>query len=363
MDERFLAQVRSLAAAGRAQDLAFDAVVARVAVDRFCSLEQPSATDIERFSALALSALDKADAASAARIAEKLAPNPHAPEKVLSKLIRRGETAAVAILHMAPHLSADLLLSRAEIGSGAEAAAIAARTDLDRSVVAALARRPESEALRALATNPAITIERGALTALIQRGRFDLMLGQALLARADFDAGALPLFLAADAQTRRQLILEARRAEFAAPAPTTSPLEAARHAMIAAAEAVNRAAFAAAVAMKLRTGRAAVERMIDDPGGEPAALLLAATGAGAGVVGDALAMLRPDLPTGAQTGVRLAIETGSATAYRIVAAVVHGRTSGSATASEYASRAADEFDAPRTRFRAPGETSRRFSRG
>ncbi len=363
MDELFLARVRGLAAAGRAQDLAFDAVVARVAVDRFCSLAQPSATDIERFSALALGALDKADAASAARIAERLAPNPHAPEKILAKLTRRGEAAAVAVLSMAQHLSTDLLLARAETGSGAEAAAISARIDLDRSVVAALARRPESEALRVLATNPAVAIERGALTALIQRGRFDLALGRALLARADLGAGALPLFLAADTKTRRQLILEARRAELATPAPTISPLEAARHAMIAAANAANRAAFAAAIAVKLRTGRAAIERMIDDPGGEPAALLLAATGAGAGVVGDALAMLRPDLPTGAQSGAHLAIETGSATAYRIVAAIVHGRTSRSASASEHAPRTAETFDAPRTGFRASGDASRRFSRG
>ena len=325
MDDHFLTQVEEITARGRAQDLDFDGVVARVTVDQFCSLARPTQIEIDRFAAVILEALPRADAISALRIAEKLVDNANTPEIVLAGLVERDCAAAAVVFRRAARVSTALLLRRAEIGNCIEAVAIAGRHDLDRPVVAAIARRTEAEALRALAANGAAHIDSGALPGLVQRGRSDAALARALLRRPELGLGALPLFLWADSGTRRRLLVETQRAELALTGLTPSLLDSARLKAMSAARAGNRAAFATAIALTLKAGRAAVDRMIDDDGGEPLALILAATGADTASAADALAMLRPDLVV--SDNMRLALAMNAAAAGRIIAAATTGRAS------------------------------------
>jgi uncharacterized protein (DUF2336 family) len=336
MDDRFLTQVEELAALGRAQELEFDGVVARVAVDQFTTLLRPTQVDVDRLTAVLLDAMPRIDPDFALRIAEKLATNALIPEVVLSGLVERGAAAAACIFKNAPRLSTALLLRRAERGDCVEATAIAMRPDLDKPVVAVLARRTEPEPLRALAVNDAAHIEPGALPGMVQRGRFDAQLARALLRRPELGLRALPLFLWADPETRRNLIAATQRAELQNAVHASSPLEATRQNAISAARAANRAGFATAIALALRTGRATIERMIDDEGGEPLALIFAATGAPAAISADALAMLHPARFSTISHDVHLALETSAAASARIVVAAANGRVAHVRSAEEYA---------------------------
>lgn len=324
MDESFLAEVRKLAASGAGLDLQFGGVAARVATDRFCSLARPTHEEIGRFAAFMREAVVDADGAAAARMAEALLAHPACPESVLDLLIRRGRPAAALILSRAPHLSSTLLLERAERGDRAEAAAIASRPDLDSRIVASLARRTDPEPLRALAANQTVRIDHGAMLALVQRGRFDEALGRALLAREDMGFAALPLFLLADGPTRRALLVEAQ--SVALEHATVSPLQEARATAMAAAMAGNRPAFATAIALRLKTGRTLVDRLIDDSGGEPLALLFAALGANPALALDAIAMLHPARAP-ARPNIVLALESSAPAAWLTTCAIAHGQRS------------------------------------
>ena len=293
MDDLFLKRVAALAAAGHARELDFDGVVARVAVDRFNAIEAPDAAAIERFSALACDALIKTDAGAATRIAALLAPNPSAPESVLAAVIAKGEAAAETVMRLAPRLSPALLLSRAGVADAIEAEAIARRPDISGAVVAELARRQEAEVLRALVANSQAHIDRSALLVLAQRGRRDAALARALLARGDLGAQALPLFLFADAPTRRRLMVEAERQSIGAPGAQTPPL--ARASALGAAHAGDGRGFAAIIARGFHVGRAEIDRMVDDDGCEALAILFPALGMQPQAGLHALLSLRPDL--------------------------------------------------------------------
>lgn len=330
MDDDFLTKVDALAAAGHAQELDFDIVVARVAADRLATIDDASAERIERYAALIENALGKMNDADATRIAVALSANARTPERLLARAIARGGEPAAAVLTQAPRLSEALLLHRAEFGDAIEATAIAGRADLAPRVVDALARRQESETLHALAANPAIALDRGALVALTQRARFDDQLGKALLARGLTTSQATPLFIVADAAQRRQTMLEIQRDSLAGRGAGASPLESVRETALAEATRGDAKAFSATVARALRASRARIERLVEDAGGETLGLIAAAMGLSAAEATQPLLVLRPDLADivdDPSSGVRLAMQTSAVAAYRILAAIVYGRES------------------------------------
>jgi hypothetical protein len=325
MDETFFTELRKLAVSGAAQDLQYGGVAARIAADRFVGLGKPSAEQTGRFAAFMSDALANADGAVAARIAERLVDHPACPESVLAKLVACGYPASAIVLARAPDLSSTLLLARAERGDASEAAAIAARSDLDARVVAALARRTEPEALRALAANRFARIDQGALVALVQRGRFDGPLGRALLARQDLGMDGLPLFLFADAASRRSMIAAARATTLGT--SHASPLQAAHPVAMAAALAGNRSALATSIALHLKASRPLVDSILLDPGLEPLGLVFAALGADAAVARDAICMIHPVLGAAENPNVSLALESSAAAAWLVLSAIFHGRRS------------------------------------
>ncbi|MDE2363649.1 MAG: DUF2336 domain-containing protein [Hyphomicrobiales bacterium] len=339
MDDDFISRLQTLAERGEAQNVKYDGVVARLAADEFCKLAQPGSAETMRFASIMREALPETDGLSAQRIAESIASNPNVPEAVLNQIIERGREAATVILEAAPHISTALLLARAECGATSEAAAIARRRDLDAPVIAALARRTEPETLRALAANPTAHISRGALLNLVQRGRFDPPLARALLARVDAGADVLCLFLAADQDRRRTIMTDVQRLELSRPVRAPSPLEASRRTVLSAAGAGNLRAFANAIALAMRTSRADVERMIEDEGGEPLALLFSATGAPTAAATEAIAALAPARAVHWRDNVMLALGMNAGAAWRIVNAVAHGRTRAPAAAREFRTHA------------------------
>ena len=328
MDDLFLKRIEALAAAGHARDLEFDGVVARVAVDRFNAMPSPDDEAKERFTSLMTGALVRTDPASAARIAALLAPNPHAPEPVLAALAAKGSEAAQAVIEHAPGLSQTYLLSRADRAEVVEAAAIARRSEIGAAVIVALSRRPEAGVLRTLAENAEARFDRGALIALVQRGRRDHALARALLRRGDLSpAQEMSLFLSADAAMRRRLILEAERAALATSAPQMAPADLGRAVARAADGVLDRREIAASVARCLRVGRMEADSLLDDGSGEALAILLAASGVAPALASRALTALRPDLADPAAVGrdnIELARRMSRAGAWRIVTSIVKG---------------------------------------
>ena len=328
MDETLRKRLESLTATGRAQSLDFEGVAARVATDRFITIEAPDATACARYEELMLPALDHVDDAAAQRIAQRLAPCPAAPAAILARLIACGPESAACILARAADLPATLLLERATDGDVREAVAIAQREDLDAATIDALARRLEPEALHALAANRAIRLDRGALIALTQRARVDIDLGRLLLARDDHAVDRTVLFLSADAASRRRILLDAARGSLAAREHLPVAFDAARIDAFSAAKAGEFPRFCSILARAARVSRAAIERLARDAGGEPLGLVFAATGFSATEFEPAIIALRPDLAAALadpMSGLRFALQAPPRAASALLAALLPGR--------------------------------------
>lgn len=337
MDETLRKRLESLTAAGRAQSLDFEGVAARVATDRFVATAAPDAADCARYEALMLSALDHVDDAAAQRIAQKLAACPAAPASVLARLIACGPESAARILSVASGLAPTLLLERANFGDVREAVAIAQRGDLDATIIGALARRLEPEALHALAANTAIRLDRGALIALTQRARVDIDLGRLLLARDDHALDRAVLFLSADAAVRRRILLEAARGSLAVRDHLPAAFETACLEAFRVAKDRDFARFCSILARAVRVSRASIERLARDSGGEPLGLIFAMTGFSATECEPAIIALRPDLATALadpMSGLRFALQASPRVASALLAALLPGRQR--QAASEYA---------------------------
>ena len=338
MDVTLRKRLEILTAGGRAQSLDFEGVAARVATDRFLTIQAPDAEACARFEELMFGALAHVDEETARRIAEKLAPCPAAPPSVLAKLIALGPDSAARVLAAAPVLPTALLLEHATSGEAREAVVIARRTDIDMTIVGALARRLEPEVLRALAANTATRIDRGALIALTQRARVDLELGRLLLARAETTLDRTVLFLSADAHARRRILLDATRGSFACADDLARTLDAPRLDALGAAEADDLARFSTVLARALRVARAAIERLALDAGGEPLALIFAAMGLSATESERPILALRGDLAAALadpMSGTRLALQARPRAAAAIIAALLPGRPRPT-SAGEYA---------------------------
>jgi len=328
MDETLRKRLAALTAAGRAQSLDFEGVAARVATDRFVALEAPDAADRARYEDMMRGAVAHMDEPTAQRIAETLARCPAAPAAVLADLIAHGPESAARVLELAPALPAALLLDRAIGGDAREAAAVAAREDIDSETVGALVRRLEPEVLRALAANGAASIDRGALITLTQRARLDLELGRLLLARHRPALDRTALFLSADPAMRRRLLLDAARAALSHPGDALGALDAVRIEAMAAAEAGDRPRFCAVVARALRVARATIDRLALDAGGEPLGLIFAAMGLAATESERPVLALRRDLATALadpMSGLRFALQAPPPAAAAIISALTPGR--------------------------------------
>jgi uncharacterized protein (DUF2336 family) len=129
--------------------------------------------------------------------------NPPAPNFTTTRLTEAG---AAGGAFSRQGLRRPELAALAAKGPAAQALALANRDDLDETLIAALADRPEPQIVHALAANNRARIGRPILRALIERGRGDPKLAQFLLRREDLHLCHLRLFLQADAEQRGHLI-------------------------------------------------------------------------------------------------------------------------------------------------------------
>ncbi len=282
MTPDFSRALEGLTSLGSPEDPGARPVVLRVLVDLFALKPYHAPDEVARFEEIASRLIDRAEPELCAFVAARIADHACAPPELLGKLARASVDAAIAVMGRARDVSPARLAASAAWGPPDVAAAVAGRGDLDESLVAALAMRPEREIALRLAGNAAAPLSQGDLRALAARARGDAELAQAVLGRAD-PALCGALFLHADAARRLSIVAAAQRAALAdqlagrRTAPPRRPLETAAAAPLErAAFAGDHAGFADHLAALLGLDGDAASQLVADHGGEPLAVALAA---------------------------------------------------------------------------------------
>lgn len=251
--------------------------ILRDLVDVYLLRPHHAMSETARFEEIASGLIDHASPALCAEIAARLVDHPRAPTGLLEKLARLSEEAAARVYGSTRPVSHARIAAAATWGPERVAIAVASRIDLDATLVAALAMRPERAIAIALAANPHALLGDHELRALASRAREDDALAAALLPRLKGEEAAT-LFLQANRDQRNATIAAAMRRDLAAPlARPACALDAAAIPELqkAAVEAdLDRAAAILAGSLGLR--EAPLVRALGDESGEPIALLLSA---------------------------------------------------------------------------------------
>lgn len=257
----------------------------RVACDHFVAARPADPDAVERFADAVSRQVETADLPTVLEAAQKLAPCPLTPVRLLAKFASVSPEASDYVLeHGTAYKPADIA---AAIESGrAQAIAVARRPDLDVRLISALVARNEPDVLTALAGNSKARLEGAVLHGLMQRARKlaedagDRRLAEALLKRRPARPESAALFLLADPLQRVEILLAAQRAQLGRPpgAPArVDPEIVSELEMAALARHPQRFVETLARALECDTELAA--RIADDPSGEPLAVAMAALGA------------------------------------------------------------------------------------
>lgn len=263
---------------GRNPDVNIRPVLLRVLVDLFISRPSHSSDALVQFEEMASRLLDEADGAARLLAAEKLAAHRQTPAALLKKLLADRDAVADVILSRAT-LDPHTLQSAAALGTTARAAAVARRSDLDAATVRALAERPEPEVVTALADNTEAPIDIGLQRYLVRRGRDNAVLAARLLKRGGDPLELAALFLTADRDGRAAILMALRRQELGRPAAEPLPTaDTARRQIERVALLPGQDGLDLVLCAALGLPAPVVERILDDVGGEPLAVALAALG-------------------------------------------------------------------------------------
>ncbi|HUG62205.1 MAG TPA: DUF2336 domain-containing protein [Methylomirabilota bacterium] len=219
-------------------------------------------------------------------IASLLAGHPDAPLAVLQMLIADEPAVAAPILAGAPKLPDVALLALVAQGSPEHLSLLAARPGLSAAVVEALVRKLPPERLAPLVANPAVALPEAVTPLLLAaaRGRGDLASALARRTEDIDDADLTDLFIDLDGRGRRRVLqsleilalreFAARRPLPRAPRPDQDVAAELAHASLS--RDLNR--IARLIATLSGIDEAIARRLLADPGGEPLAVALKASG-------------------------------------------------------------------------------------
>ena len=263
---------------GRRPDAQIRPVLLRVLVDMFVSKPQHRLSDLQQFEEMMAHLLDEADDEARLAVAQQLVRHAQTPQSLLDRFVaERGTIAAKVLAHAG--MEARALNAAAIFGTTAMAQAVARRHDIDASVVRSLAERPEQEVLCALVENRAAPIDRSLFRYLARRANDHADLAARLIERGGSGEN-VSLFLSAGRMQRADMIASARRQDLGTigrQGPASLPVQ-----IVAAIERAGSApgleGLDTALAAALQCTMPEVNRIMDDPHGEPLAVALAALG-------------------------------------------------------------------------------------
>jgi uncharacterized protein (DUF2336 family) len=202
------------------------------------------------------------------------------PKRLLRRLIaERGEIASKVLAHAA--LDSQTLNAAAVLGTSEMALAVAQRDNIDASVARGLAERPEIDVLCALVDNPTAPVDASLHRYLVRRARDNEELAAKLIKRGGDPADSSALFLSASREQRIEIIAAIRRHDLGI-AVRADPVQGAAEALAQIERAVllpGRDGLDTALGIALGLSTSDADRLIDDRGGEPLAIALAALGA------------------------------------------------------------------------------------
>lgn len=272
----FPASLDRLVELGRTPDVNIRPVLLRVLVDLFVSRSNHGTDALRQFDEIVSRLIEDADDTGRLIVAEKLATHPQTPLALLKRLVAERGAVAGAILSRAG-LDSLTLQGAAVLGTTDMAVTVAGRPNLDEATVRALAERPEAEVLAALADNPATGIDTGLQLYLVRRAREHADLAQKLLGRGGDPVIFAALFLAANRTQRLAILTALRRHDLGRAAPEPVPNAAAARDQIARiALRPGQDGLALVLCHALGLPAPLAEAIVDDPGGEPLAVALAA---------------------------------------------------------------------------------------
>lgn len=251
--------------------------VLRVATDLFCQTHIHTPSDVTRYVDLALALLETADASTRNAVAAKLATAPHAPERLLRRLLDDPDVRVSGpILSHSPALAVENLADFLAGCGPAEAAAVARRVDIDASTIRLIASHPHLLVVEALLENTAVELDATAARILVARAQEHAALAALLFAHPHLHSAELaPLYQAAPANIRSNIRADLeQRTPNPAPPPAIEALPALNDAVLAA----DRNRIGASLAKVLQFDPAGTDRILDDPTGEVFALALSAAG-------------------------------------------------------------------------------------
>ncbi len=252
----------------------------RVATDQFTMQEMHTQDELIQFGHSARKFLDQVDSATRLLVAQKLSACPATPENVLEHFVKLGGPAAHHVLQYARGLPREALIEAAQSGTTA-ATLVALRSDLDRGLVALLTMRADYKVLYALAGNASAPLDIHSFTALARFANKDKKIALALLSREPLGAQHAALFLHADSDQRRAILIDAQRAVLGrangAPAPALDEDSLVQLEHLSIARQVD--LFELGLSEALHCDLPTAEAIVRDRTGEPLALALAALGA------------------------------------------------------------------------------------
>jgi uncharacterized protein (DUF2336 family) len=274
-------ELQGLVAIAREEGLDMKPILLRVLTDLYVSAEMHSADEIAQFQEIGGTLAGQVDTETACVVACKLSAYAGTPPGVAEALVARGDDAARILLADAPWLPRAMVLAEAATGGRLLAAAVAARADLDGSLMRLLLARQEAVIDVTLAANTAVDLPQDVKLELLARSREEEAISDALLSRTDLAAGERAvLFLQADRTMRLRIIEDAERVALAnrrgRPAPAAPPELGL--ALENAAIAGDQRAFAALLALALSTSPDKARRILEDRSGETLAVALVAIG-------------------------------------------------------------------------------------
>ncbi len=274
-------ELQGLVAIAREEGLDMKPILLRVLTDLYVSIESHSSDEVAQYQEIGGTLAGQVDTETACVVACKLAAYPGTPLGVAEAMVARGDDAARILLADALWLPRSMVLAEAATGGRLLAAAVAARADLDASLIRLLLARDEPVIDVTLAANTAVELSQDIRLELLARSREEEAIAAALLSRSDLAAGERAvLFLEADRATRLRIIEDAervalanRRGRGAPPAPPELAVG-----LENAAISGDQQSFSALMALALSTSPDKARRILEDRTGETLAVALVALG-------------------------------------------------------------------------------------
>jgi hypothetical protein len=274
-------ELHGLLAIAQEEGLDMKPVLLRVLVDLDVGVANHTADEALQFREIASQMIPHVDEQTALVVACKLAAYPNTPPTLAESFIARADDSARITLGDAVWLPRHSMVNHAADADRLLAAAVAARADLDASLMRLLLSRDEAVIDVTLAGNTAVALPHDVKDELLARGRDEPAIATAMLARPDLTGADRAVhFAAADRAARNHIIDEAmrlsqisgrNRQQRRAPDALVSALE-------NAAVSRDERSFLTVLALGLGTSPAKAEILLADRSGESLAIALAALG-------------------------------------------------------------------------------------